>query len=93
MVDKASQPSWWLKEEEENSAVGSMILGGVFGMLVGIIIIFAFSYILFEAVGGNFLWLYVFAAGFVVIGAFFGWAIGKDKKTSLEFDQKLREMN
>ncbi|MFH1802506.1 MAG: hypothetical protein ABH864_03570 [archaeon] len=89
MVEKVNQPSWWLKEKEGDSALGSMIIGGIFGTLIGIIIIFSFSNILFEALGGNIWSLYGFAVGFVVIGALFGWAAGKDKKTSLVSEYRV----
>lgn len=83
MVNQVTQPGWWTKEEEGDSALSSMILGGIFGMLIGIIITFSFSGILFGAFGNSLWGLYGFAAGFVIIGALFGWAMGKDKKRPL----------
>ncbi|MBU0760238.1 MAG: hypothetical protein KJ600_02955 [Nanoarchaeota archaeon] len=38
MVNQVTQPGWWTKEEEGDSALSSMILGGIFGMLIGIIL-------------------------------------------------------
>ncbi|MBU0907698.1 MAG: hypothetical protein KKE05_06095 [Nanoarchaeota archaeon] len=77
MVDKVTQPSWWIKDEEVNSPTGKMILGGIFGFLIGIIIVFSFSRLLLDNLGG---WwgIYGIAAGFVILGAGFGWASAQE---------------
>lgn len=70
MVEKVTQPSWWLKEEDESTPTGKMVIGGIFGFLIGIIIVFSFSELLLENAGW---WgIYGIAFGFVILGAGFG---------------------
>ncbi len=89
MVEQVTQPGWWLKEDEEGSPTGKMILGGIFGFLIGIIIVFTFSRFLLENFGG---WwgIYGIAFGFVVLGGIFGWLAGKE---SPDKTYKKREVN
>lgn len=77
MVDKVTEPSWWLNEKKGKGSTDRIVLGGIFGFLIGIIIIFVFSELLLENLGG---WLGVYgvAFGFVVLGGFFGWAASQD---------------
>ena len=83
------QPSWWLKDEEEGKPTGKMILGGIFGFLIGIILVFAFSRFLLENFGG---WwgIYGIAFGFVILGAGFGWVSGADNS---EKSYKKKDVN
>ena len=77
MVDKVTQPSWWIRDEEVGDPSGRMILGGVFGMLMGIVVVFSFSKFILENAGG---WwgIYGIAFGFVILGGLFGWVAGKN---------------
>lgn len=77
MVEQVMQPAWWINDDEEKSPTGKMILGGIFGFLIGIIIVFTFLIFLLENFGG---WwgVYGIAFGFVILGAIFGRLMGND---------------
>lgn len=78
MVNKVTEPEWWLKEKEGGSSTDKIVLGGIFGFLIGIIIVFTFSELLLENLGG---WwgVYGVAFGFVVLGGLLGWAFAQDQ--------------
>jgi hypothetical protein len=86
MVDKVTQPSWWLKDENQRNHSGNIILGGILGMLIGIIIVFSFSRFLLENFGG---WwgIYGIAFGFVILGGLFG-LFAEEEKSDKTYKKK-----